>query len=140
MTEGVQRKTVGRVMGDKEVGKDEARALAQEILKLDDVILAVIITDATGSNLAYLSKGSPAAKPPPTKKEDERIGVVEFLRLSMAPRPGQDSGEVEYLAYVYQRFKIVIAALKKPKLVVGLKLARSSNAEYVFNTVLRKCM
>ena len=113
------------------MASDDARNLAKQFLALDDSILAVILTDEKGVGLAYVSRDDSETRHSLSEEEIRRIGTVEFLGVKLAPRPGQDAGEFEYAAYVYQRFKVLITQLRTPPWVVGLKLTRSSNLEYV---------
>jgi hypothetical protein len=118
---------------------DEAQALAEQLLALDDSILATIIVDDKGKGLAYINRQNPEAEAALGEEEIGRIGLVEFLGAGMAPRPGQQTGNFEYVAYVYERFKIMIVESYESKWVIGLRLARSSNMEYVFR-LLQKCL
>ncbi|MDA4128197.1 MAG: hypothetical protein OK422_01835 [Thaumarchaeota archaeon] len=118
--------------------RGEARALGRELLNADDAILGIIITNEKGRALVYLGKQGSSTKVVVDEREIKRIGVVEFMALKMAPRPGQDTGKSEYVMFVYEKFKILVTELKKPRLVIGLKLTRSSNVEYIMHKVLKK--
>jgi len=100
--------------------------------------LGIIISDGKGKTLAYLSKNPSSTRTAIEAAEIERLGLVEFLGLELAPRPGQDAGDPEYMAYVYERWKILVTTLRKPRCVAGLKLARSSNMEYIIHRVLQR--
>ena len=52
------------------------------------------------------------------------------------PRPEQNAGKEEYVVYAYENFKILITELKNPPFVIGVKLPRAVNLEYVMNKVL----
>jgi hypothetical protein len=99
--------------------------------------LGIIISDRNGNTLAYLGKGLSATKTKIEAAEIKRLGLVEFLGLELAPRPRQDAGKSEYMAYVYERWKILVIELRKPRCVAGLKLARSSNMEYILRLLER---
>jgi hypothetical protein len=118
---------------------DEAQALVKQLLALDDSILATIIVDDKGKGLTYINRQNPEAEAALGEEEIGRIGLVEFLGVRMVPRPGQQTGNFEYVAYVYERFKIMIVESHESKWVIGLRLARSSNMEYVFR-LLEKCL
>ena len=115
-----------------------AREFAEAILASDHSILGVMVMDSEGNNLAYSGRQGTGNVALTDKAELNRIGSMELLSLRLAPRPGQNSGDEEYVAYAYQNFKIVITELKDPPFVVGLKVTRSSNVEYLMSAVLKK--
>ena len=117
---------------------DQARKLAWDILASDEAVLGIVVADSEGSYLAYAGKEEREAKVLTDQDQIRRIGTKEFLGLRLAPRPGQDSGEVEYLSYVYENFRLVITELRNPRFIVGVKLTRSSNVEFVWHKVLLK--
>ena len=55
----------------------------------------------------------------------------------MSERPGQDTGNTEYVMYVYEKVKIFVTELTDGDFILGMKLTRSSNSEYILNKVLR---
>lgn len=117
---------------------DLAGELAQSIVRSDDSVLGVIVSDTEGHHLAYAGREGSGAALLTDRDEIRRLGANEFLGLKLTPRPGQNSGPTEYVAYVYENFKLVIMELKTPPCVVGLKLTRSTNVEYVVYRTLRK--
>ena len=118
----------------------QAQALAREILSADDAVLAVIVSDPKGLSLAYVVRENTKTRVLTDKNEIKRLGLVELLALKLGSRPNQDFGEIKYLAYVYESFKLVVAELRSPPSVVGLKITRSSNTEYLVDKVLREHM
>jgi hypothetical protein len=112
--------------------------VARAILASDDAILAILLSDFNGNPLVYVAKKGRGAKTITDKKEIRRISFVETFGLKLAPRPGQASGKVDYYAYVYQNFKLVVTRLSKPLAVASLKLTQSSNTEYVVYKILQR--
>ena len=102
----------------------------------DDSILGILISDSEGNHLAYSARQAPGTVPLKDDADIKRIGAMELLGLRLAPRPEQNAGKEEYVAYAYENFKILITELKNPPFVIGVKLPRAVNLEYVMNKVL----
>jgi len=98
----------------------------------------VLVSDAEGRALAYAAKDSSGIRVLTDLDDVKRIGVVETLGMRLASRPGQDSGEVEYVSYVYEKFQIAITELRRRGFIAGLKLRRSSNAGDVMKKVQQR--
>jgi hypothetical protein len=108
------------------------------LISSDDSVLGVLVSDAEGRALAYAAKDTSGVRVLTDLDEIKRIGVVETLGMRLASRPGQDTGEVEYVNYVYEKFQIAITELRKPAFVVGLKLRRASNAGDVVQKIQQR--
>src|SRR5713226_940658 len=117
--------------------REEARYLARKLMASDTGVLAVLISDRKGKAFAYESQPGSRGSEIPEAKENERIAMVEFMALKMSERPGQDTGKTEYVMYAYEKAKIFVTELRGGDFILGLKLTRSSNAEYILNKVLR---
>ncbi len=108
------------------------------MLGSDESILGILVTDPDGKHLAYAGKNASENVVLTDEGEIKRIGAMDLLGLRLAPRPEQNSGREEYVAYAYENFKIIVTELKNPSLVIGVKVTRSTNVEYVVNKVLQK--
>jgi len=97
-----------------------------------------MVSDAEGRALAYAAKDGSGVRVLTDLDEIKRIGVVETLGMRLAARPGQDTGEVEYVNYVYEKFQITITELRKPGFIVGLKLRRASSAGDVVKKIQQR--
>jgi hypothetical protein len=122
--------------GDKRK-REEARHLARKLMASDTAMLAVLISDRKGKAFAYEGQPRARASEIPGAKEIERIAMVEFMALKLSERPGQDTGNTEYVVYVYEKFKILVSELRGGDFILGARLTRSSNSEYILNKLLR---
>jgi len=117
--------------------RENARHLARKLVASDTAVLAVMISDREGKAFAYETQQGARGSERPGAKEIDRIAVVEFMALKMSERPGQDTGNTEYVMYVYEKVKIFVTELTDGDFILGMKLTRSSNSEYILNKVLR---
>jgi hypothetical protein len=104
--------------------------LAKQLLNLHESILATIVSDDKGESLAYTKK-NPEGGAALEKAEIRRIGFVEFLGVKMAPRPGQHTWDIRVCSVYLGEVQDYDRPIEQTS-VGGLRLARSSNMEYVF--------
>jgi hypothetical protein len=76
----------------KTLSKAAAGSLARKLLDADDGILGILVVDQKGNSLAYLNRSGNVGADSIDEQEIRRIGVVEFMALRMADRPGQKRG------------------------------------------------
>ena len=117
--------------------REKARHLARQLIDSDTAVLAVLIFDREGKAFAYESQPHARGSEKPGAKEIDRIALVELVALKMGERPGQDTGKTDYVMYVYEKVKIFVTELRDADFILGMKLTRSSNAEYILNKVLK---
>lgn len=122
----------------KHANKGEAHALAQAIMESDKNILGILVSGPDGEALAYAGREAPGTRPLTNQQEIRHAGYMEFLGFQTAPRPQQDFGEPQYMVYVYENFKLAILGLKRPSVVVGLKLKRSASVDPVVKKILSR--
>jgi hypothetical protein len=120
------------------LSKTAALSLANQLMDSDGAIIGMIVVDKKGKALAYSSRTKKGIKGGFGSEETKRVGIVEYMALGLAPRPGQDTGPSEYVMFVYEKNKILVTELPRFGVIIGAMLTRSSNAEFILNRVLTK--
>lgn len=132
----VSRDNKQRTEGELDPGRVYlAQRLAKNIIDLDTSILSLIVVDALGR---VLHVARSARLPVGEEADAEQVkvfGTISKLILGAANQAAPMMGATEAVVGVFKNQKVLLVNLKQYDLLVGLRLARSSNAEYVCDVI-----
>lgn len=112
-----------------------AQRLAKDVLDCDPSILSLIVVDDLG-RILNVSRSE-------RLKESERVGAEQVqtfgtiakMIIGAAAKAAPEMGGTEAIIGVFKRQKVLLINLQEYKVLLALRLTRSSNAEYVCDKI-----
>ena len=121
-----------KVTGEKGI---RARHLAKQVLDCDPAILSLIVLDRQGQVLAVERSERLSQE---EKVDDDvipKLGVVAKLIIGAANNAVEYMGRMQYLIGGFKHQTVLLINLQEFNMVLGIRLARSSSAEYIYNKI-----
>jgi hypothetical protein len=111
------------------IASSNAERIVNDILSINDEILAISIIDMKGNILAAKSKESFKEAFGVTRDGDKYGGSLAVAMLSLVNQVRNVVGEVQAIITIHKDCKMMLVPLPAYQILVGLVLLRSVNAE-----------
>jgi len=112
-----------------------AQRLSRDIIDLDTSILSLIVVDGMGRVL-HVARSTRLPIGEEVSAEQVRVfGTIAKMILGAANQASPMMGATEAVIGVFKSQKVILVNLKEYDLLLGLRLARSSNSEYVYRVI-----
>ena len=111
------------------IASSNAERIVNDILSINDEILAISIIDMKGNILAAKSKESFKEAFGVTRDGDKYGGSLAVAALSLVNQVRNVVGEVQAIITIHKDCKMMLVPLPAYQILVGLVLLRSVNAE-----------
>jgi hypothetical protein len=112
-----------------------AKHLAIQVLDCDPSILSLMVLDRLGQVLAV----ERSSRLPEEERVDEdvipKLGVVAKLIVGAANNATEYMGRMQFLIGGFKHQTVLLINLQEYEVVVAMRLARSSSAEYIYNKI-----
>ncbi|MDA4117785.1 MAG: hypothetical protein OK455_05520 [Thaumarchaeota archaeon] len=112
-----------------------AERIAKDVVECDPSILSLIVLDSLGRVLAVGRSSRLAESEQVSRELIPMFGTIVKVILGAANNAAQAMGGTEHIIGVFKRQKVLLINLPEYNLSLGLRLARSANAEYVYNKI-----
>jgi hypothetical protein len=108
-----------------------AQRLAKDLVDCDTSILSLIVVDSLGRVL-HVSRSSRLSDSEQVGPELVRVfGTLAKVIIGAATSAAQVMGGTEAIVGIFKKQKVLLINLQEYNMLLGLRLARSANAEYV---------
>jgi hypothetical protein len=115
---------------------DIAKKISNDVISIDDAILAISVMDMKGNILASQFKQAFKDKFEVTIDDKKNSGTWAIVILGMHERFKHIFGSSEAIINIYKSCKTMLIPIRSRQILIGLVVQRSTNAEdYVANKV-----
>ncbi|MDA4133960.1 MAG: hypothetical protein OK441_00110 [Thaumarchaeota archaeon] len=112
--------------------------LAREVVNIDNAILSLLVLDKHGGVLA-MERSSRLSKSDYMEDKDlSRFGAMAKVIIGMAANAEPLMGRLEFIVGEFKNHKVVFMNLPKYEMTLALRMARSSNGEYLSKKIAEK--
>jgi len=112
-----------------------AKRLAKQVLDSDTAVHSLMVLDRTGQVLAV----ERSSRLPEGEYIDDdvlpKLAVVGKLIIGAAVNAAEFMGRLQFIVGSFKNQKVLLMDLQEYSMVLAMRLARSSNAEYVCNKI-----
>lgn len=122
----------------RHLGANHTDRLAKEILKCDDVILGVLVTDLKGKVLSFVeSERIPEAFKERLKNMERHAKQVAVM-LAAVGQGDQQVGAAEFVIINFKNMKLLLIPFPEHGISVAVGLPRSALGERIYDFVIRE--
>jgi hypothetical protein len=115
---------------------DIANKISNDVISIDDAILAISVMDMKGNILASQVKQAFRDKFEVTIDDKKNSGTWAIVILGMCERFRHVFGSSEAIINIHKSCKTMLIPIRSRQLLIGLVIQRSANAEdYVANKI-----
>jgi len=126
-----------RAQPDPKTKADGAR-LARVVVDIDKAILSLLILDKTGAVLAMERSSRLDKSDYMDDKDVSRFGAMAKVIIGMAANAEPLMGRLEFIVGEFKNHKVVFMNLSEYEMTLALRMARSSNGEYLCKKIAER--
>ena len=114
----------------------QAKRLAKQVLECDPGILSLIALDEQGQVLAVERSVRLSKEELVNEEVIPKLGVVAKLIVGAASNAVEYMGGMQFIIGGFKHQTVLLINLQEYNLVLGIRLERSSSAEYIYNKIV----
>jgi len=114
-----------------------AEKIAQEVVRADPTVLSLLVLDNRDSSRVLAVARSPAL-PPESRASPElvqRFAIAAMVVWGAAENAAKLMGRREFIVGAFKEQLVLLVGLPEYEMLLAVRLARSSNAEHVFDKI-----
>jgi hypothetical protein len=118
--------------------KADGERLAKEVIDIDKAILSLLILDKSGAVLAMERSSRLDRSDYMDDKDVGRFGAMAKVIIGMAANAEPLMGQLEFIVGEFKNHKVVFMNMPENEMTLALRMARSSNGEYLCNKIAER--
>jgi hypothetical protein len=118
--------------------KADGVRLAREVVGIDDAILSLLVLDRAGGVLAMERSSRLDKSDYMDDKDLSRFGAMAKVIIGMAANAEPLMGRLEFIVGEFKNHKVVFMNLPEYEMTLALRMARSSNGEYLCKKIAER--